>query len=48
MRFRVLSWSADRPARRALAAAAALACAATLAAFWTTQGQFRGWQRAVP
>ena len=38
-----LRWSADRPARRLMAAAAALACITTLAAFWTLQGQFRGW-----
>jgi putative peptide zinc metalloprotease protein len=38
-----LSWSAGRPARRLLAAAAALAVLAGLAAFWTTQGQFHGW-----
>ena len=38
-----LRWSASRPARRLLAAAAALAGLAALAAFWTIQGQFRGW-----
>ncbi len=38
-----LRWSAGRPARRVMAAAAALACVTTLAAFWTLQGQFRGW-----
>jgi hypothetical protein len=38
-----LSWSAGRPARRLLAAAAGLAVLAGLAAFWTTQGQLRGW-----
>ena len=36
-------WSAGRPARRLLAAAAGLAVLTGLAAFWTTQGQFRGW-----
>ena len=38
-----LSWSAGRPARRLLAAAGGLAVLAGLAAFWTLQGQFRGW-----
>ncbi len=38
-----LRWSAGRPARRLLAAVAALACTTALAAFWTTQGQFHGW-----
>ena len=32
-----------RPARRLLAAAAGLAVLAGLAAFWTLQGEFRGW-----
>ena len=36
-------WSACRPARRLLATAAGLAVLTGLAAFWTTQGQFRGW-----
>ena len=36
-------WSAGRPARRLLAGAAGLAALAGLAAFWTAQGQFRGW-----
>jgi putative peptide zinc metalloprotease protein len=36
-------WSADRPARRLLAAGAGLAVLAALAAFWTMQGQFDGW-----
>jgi putative peptide zinc metalloprotease protein len=36
-------WSAGRPARRLLAAGVGLAVMAALAAFWTTQGQFRGW-----
>jgi len=36
-------WSAGRPARRLLAAAAGLAALAGLAAFWAAQGQFRGW-----
>jgi putative peptide zinc metalloprotease protein len=36
-------WSAGRPARRLLAAAAGLAVMAALAAFWTAQGQFLGW-----
>ena len=38
-----LRWSAGRPARRLLAAAAGLAVLTGLAAFWTMQGQFRGW-----
>jgi putative peptide zinc metalloprotease protein len=38
-----LSWSAGRPARRFLTAAAALGCVAALAAFWSWSGQFRGW-----
>ena len=36
-------WSAGRPARRLLAAAAGLAVLTGLAAFWTMQGQFHGW-----
>ncbi len=36
-------WSAGRPGRRLLAAAAGLAALTALAAFWTVQGQFRGW-----
>jgi putative peptide zinc metalloprotease protein len=36
-------WSAGRPARRLLVGAAGLAALAGLAAFWTLQGQFRGW-----
>ena len=36
-------WSAGRPARRLLAAGTGLAVMAALAAFWTMQGQFRGW-----
>ena len=36
-------WSAGRPARRLLAGAAGLAVLAGLAAFWTLQGEFRGW-----
>ena len=36
-------WSAGHPARRLLATAAGLAVLTGLAAFWTTQGQFRGW-----
>jgi putative peptide zinc metalloprotease protein len=36
-------WSAGSPARRFLAAGAGLAALAALAAFWTLQGQFRGW-----
>jgi putative peptide zinc metalloprotease protein len=36
-------WSAGRPARRRRVAAAGLAALAGLAAFWTLQGQFRGW-----
>jgi len=38
-----LRWSADRPARRVLAVAVILACAAALAAFWIGTGQFRDW-----
>jgi putative peptide zinc metalloprotease protein len=38
-----LRWSAGRPARRLLAGAATLACLATLAGYWTVQGQFHGW-----
>ena len=36
-------WSASRSARRLLAAGAGLAVLAGLAAFWTLQGEFRGW-----
>ena len=36
-------WSAARPVRRLLAAGTGLAAIAALAAFWTLQGQFRGW-----
>ena len=36
-------WSVGRPARRLLAAGAGLAVLGGLAAFWTLQGQFRGW-----
>jgi putative peptide zinc metalloprotease protein len=36
-------WSADRLARRLLAAGAGLAIVAVLVVFWTIQGQFRGW-----
>jgi putative peptide zinc metalloprotease protein len=36
-------WSAGRPARRAVAAAAAVAILTALAAFWAGQGQLRGW-----
>jgi putative peptide zinc metalloprotease protein len=36
-------WSAGRPARRLPAAAAGLAALTALTAFWTVQGQFRGW-----
>jgi putative peptide zinc metalloprotease protein len=36
-------WSAGRPVRRLLAAGAGLTVIAALAAFWTVQGQFRGW-----
>jgi putative peptide zinc metalloprotease protein len=39
----VLRWSASRPARRLLAAAAGLTCATALAAFWIWQGQFHDW-----
>jgi len=36
-------WSAGRPVRRLLATGTGLAVMAALAAFWTIQGQFRGW-----
>jgi putative peptide zinc metalloprotease protein len=36
-------WSAGRLVRRRLAAGTGLAVMAALAAFWTIQGQFRGW-----
>jgi putative peptide zinc metalloprotease protein len=36
-------WSAGRPARRVLASAVMLVFVTGLAAFWTVQGQFRGW-----
>jgi putative peptide zinc metalloprotease protein len=36
-------WSAGRPGRRLLATGTGLAVMATLAVFWTIQGQFRGW-----
>jgi putative peptide zinc metalloprotease protein len=36
-------WSAGRPARRCLATGTGLGVMAALAAFWTIQGQFRGW-----
>jgi putative peptide zinc metalloprotease protein len=36
-------WSAGLPARRLLAAVTGLAVLTGLAAFWTMQGQFRGW-----
>jgi hypothetical protein len=39
----VRRWSAGRRARRVLACAVGLACAATLAVVWAVQGQFRGW-----
>ncbi len=38
-----LHWSAGRPARRLRAAGAVLTAVIALAAFWTWQGQFRGW-----
>jgi len=38
-----LRWSAGRPARRLMAAAAGLAAMTALATFWTLQGQFHGW-----
>ena len=38
-----LRWSAGRPGRRRLAAAAGLAVASGLAAFWAAQGQLAGW-----
>jgi putative peptide zinc metalloprotease protein len=38
-----LRWSAGRPARRRGVAAAGLAVVTGLAAFWTMQGEFRGW-----
>jgi putative peptide zinc metalloprotease protein len=36
-------WAAGRPGRRRLATGTGLAVVAALAAFWTIQGQFRGW-----
>jgi putative peptide zinc metalloprotease protein len=36
-------WSANRPRRRLLAVAAALACAGPLALFWLAQGALRDW-----
>jgi putative peptide zinc metalloprotease protein len=36
-------WAVGRPARRCLATGTGLAVMAALAAFWTIQGQFRGW-----
>jgi putative peptide zinc metalloprotease protein len=36
-------WSVGSPGHRLLAAGAGLAVMAALAAFWTIQGQFRGW-----
>jgi putative peptide zinc metalloprotease protein len=36
-------WAAGRPVRRRIAAGTGLAVMAGLAAFWTIQGQFRGW-----
>jgi hypothetical protein len=38
-----LRWSAGRPARRLLIAAAGLGCMTALAIFWNLQGQFNGW-----
>jgi putative peptide zinc metalloprotease protein len=38
-----LRWSAGHRARRLLVAVAGLACVTMLAAFWSGQGQFRGW-----
>jgi putative peptide zinc metalloprotease protein len=38
-----LHWSAGHRARRLLVAVAGLACVTMLAAFWSGQGQFRGW-----
>ncbi len=38
-----LGWSRGRPARRALVVAAILGCVVALSAYWTAQGQFRGW-----
>jgi len=38
-----LHWSAGQPARRLQATAALLAVVIALAAFWTTNGQLRGW-----
>ena len=36
-------WTAGHPRRRLITLAAATAIAASLALFWTTQGQFRNW-----
>ena len=38
-----LHWSAGQPARRLRAAGSVLAVVIALAAFWTADGQFRGW-----
>ena len=38
-----LRWSEGRPARRLRASGAVLAAMVALAAYWTWQGQFRGW-----
>ncbi len=38
-----LRWAAGHRARRLLVAMAGLACMTALAAFWSAQGQFRGW-----
>jgi hypothetical protein len=38
-----LRWSAGRPARQLLGAAAALGFISVLALFWAAGGQFRGW-----
>ena len=38
-----MRWSADRPARRLLTVIVAFACAAPLALYWITRGQFGDW-----
>jgi putative peptide zinc metalloprotease protein len=36
-------WTAGHPRRRLIAVIVAIACAGSLAVFWTVHGQFRGW-----
>jgi putative peptide zinc metalloprotease protein len=39
----VKRWTAGHPRRRVIAVVVAIACAVSLAVFWTSHGQFRGW-----